>query len=89
MTDTTDDETAADGDSIETIDKRETHHDQGVSFEVTMQHGSSSDRTRVKAKLKSETLEDFADEKGEFLDEVRDGAAQALDDHEDVFHDDA
>ncbi|SIS06396.1 hypothetical protein SAMN05421809_3661 [Natronorubrum daqingense] len=50
-----------------------------------MQHGSSSDRTRVKAKLKSETLEDFADEKGEFLDEVREGAEQAVNDHEDVF----
>ena len=69
------------------IDTRETHHDEGVSFEVTMQHGSSSDRTRVKAKLKSETLEDFADEKGEFLDEVREGAEQAVDDHEAVFGD--
>lgn len=74
-------------DSIE-VDEHVTHHDEGVSFEVTMQHGSSSDRTRVKAKLKSETLEDFSNEKDDFLDEVRDGAEKAVNDHNDVFGDD-
>ena len=74
--------------SIDVVDEDITHHDEGVSFEVTMQHGSSSDRTRVKAKLKSETLADFADEKDDFLAEVRDGAQTAAEYQDDVFGDD-
>ncbi|WP_254810649.1 hypothetical protein [Natronosalvus amylolyticus] len=62
-----------------------THHDEGVSCEVTIQDGSSSDRVRVKAKLKSRTLETFQGEKDEFLDAIRDSAEESREIQQDVF----
>ena len=64
-----------------------THHDQGVSFEVKLQHGSASDRTTVKAKLKTESEAEFEEKRDDFQSEVRDGAEQARDHHEGVFGD--
>jgi len=65
-----------------------THHDEGVSFEVTLQHGSASDRVRVKSKLKTETDDEFAAKRESFVGEVRAGAEDARDAHDDVFGDD-
>ena len=65
-----------------------THHDQGVSFEVKLQHGSASDRTTVKAKLKTESEAEFKAKRETLQSEVRDGAEQARDHHEEVFGDD-
>ena len=65
-----------------------THHDQGVSFEVKLQSGSASDRTTVKAKLKTESEAEFEAKRDAFQSEVRDGAEQAHKHHEAVFGDD-
>ena len=64
-----------------------THHDQGVSFTVKLQSGSASDRTTVKGKLKTESEAEFEAKREDFQNEVREGAAQARDDHEEVFGD--
>ena len=64
-----------------------THHDQGVSFTVKLQSGSASDRTTVKAKLKTTSEEEFEEKRDAFQREVRDGAERARDDHDDVFGD--
>lgn len=65
-----------------------THSDEGVSFEVKIQSGSSSDRTAVKAKLKTPTLGEFMAQRDGFLSEVREGAQKAVEAHEEVFSDD-
>jgi len=65
-----------------------THHDEGVSFEVLLQHGSASDRVRVKSKLKTETDDEFAAKREAFVDEVREGAIDAREAHADAFGDD-
>ena len=64
-----------------------THHDEGVSFTVKLQSGPAGDRTTVKAKLKAASAEEFTVKKPNFLEEVRDGAHEAAEIHEDVFSD--